>query len=59
MIRTGGGVFSITRICTVLVWLRKKQAVLVRSPSARVGDGNCRPTASVPERRVILSAVAR
>ena len=22
MIRTGGGVFSITRICTVLVWLR-------------------------------------
>ena len=40
MIRTGGGVFSITRICTVLVWLRSKAAtggrpVDVGSPPAR------------------------
>ena len=36
MIRTGGGCFSITRICTVLVWLRSSSGVAApvrRSPS--------------------------
>ena len=34
MIRTGGGVLSITRICTVLVWLRSKQRRVRRRADA-------------------------
>ena len=41
MIRTGGCVFSITRICTVLVWLRSSQLSPrpPRRPARRLGRG--------------------
>ena len=39
MIRTGGGVFSITRICTVLVWLRKQEQ---RSAGSAAGSSAAR-----------------